>query len=317
MPRQDVHMERPEVAVSVRRVGVTGIRVPIQFIFLGDQPSIVVPIFEAYVDLPAHLKGIHPSRSYEATVELFTRHAGRLHRLEDLCAEIAEELLRRHDYASEAEVKASAEVVYERRTPETGSRTFESCTLHARALAHRQARGGVKLRRWIGVTVSGLTACPCAQELLREAAGEELASALDLPEEKAQEVVEQLPIGSHMQRSHGSLTVELPPGHSLDALQLVKVVEGAMSTATYELLKRPDEAAVVRAALDNPRFVEDSIRHMLLNFLKAFPQLPDHTQLHLTQRSEESIHRHDLVAEQTITLGEARRQIRENSSKEA
>jgi len=261
------------------------------------------------VDLPAHLKGIHPSRSYEATVELLTRHAGRLHRLEDLCAEIAEELLRRHDYASEAEVKASADVVYERRTPKTGSRTFESCTLHARAMARRQARGRMRLRRWIGVTVTGLTACPCAQELLREAAGEELAAALNLPEERAQQVVERLPIGSHMQRSHGSLTVELPSGHNLDALQLVKVVEGAMSAATYELLKRPDEAAVVQAALDNPRFVEDSIRHMLLNFLKAFPQLPDHTHLHLIQRSEESIHHHDLVAEQTITLGEARRQI--------
>ena len=39
MSPRDVHVDKPEVQISVRRVGVTGIRVPIQFIFFEEQPA--------------------------------------------------------------------------------------------------------------------------------------------------------------------------------------------------------------------------------------------------------------------------------------
>ncbi len=313
MPRSDVHMEKPEVQVSVRRVGVIGIRVPIQFIFFEEQPAIVVPVFDVYVDLPAHQKGIHPSRSYEATVELFTAQAEQLHRLEDLCADIAREQLKRHDYASEAEVKAAADVVFARTTPETKIRTYESCTMKARALAKREGNGSIELRRWIGVSVSGITACPCAQELLRDDLEEKLIKERHFDEKQTEAILKHIPIGSHMQRAFGSVMVEIPEKFDIDALRLVQVVEDAMSATSYELLKRPDEATVVRTALQNPRFVEDTIRLMIRNVVEAFPDLPDSMELQFIQRNEECIHRHDLVAEQTITMGEARKEIKENN----
>ncbi|MFX1563366.1 MAG: GTP cyclohydrolase MptA [Promethearchaeota archaeon] len=314
MPRPDVHEMKPEVEVSVRRVGVKGIRVPIQFIFFGEQPAIVVPKFDVYVDLPAHQKGIHPSRSYEATVEIVTQYAEKLHRLEDLCVDIAIEQLKRHDYATVAEVHAAADVVYARRTPKTNIRTYESCTMKAQAIANRIAKGNITSRRWIGVTVSGITACPCAQELLRETTEEELIQTHKIKKEQAQQIVDGIPIGSHMQRSFGSVMVEIPKGYSIDAMQLIGVVEQAMSTTSYELLKRPDEVDVVRTALTNPRFVEDAVRLMIRNVVQAFPDLPDEMELYITQRNEECIHRHDLVAEQSLTFGEARREIHENDS---
>jgi GTP cyclohydrolase-4 len=307
-------MQKPEVQLSVRRVGVKGIRVPIQFIFFEEQPAIVVPIFDVYVDLPAHQKGIHPSRSYEATVELFTAQAEQLHHLEDLCADIAQEQLNRHDYASEAEVRAAADVVFARTTPETKIRTYESCTMKARALAKREENGSIALRRWIGVSVSGITACPCAQELLREDVEEKLIKTNQLDRDQTEVILKHIPIGSHMQRAFGTVMVEIPEKFDIDALRLVQVVEDAMSATSYELLKRPDEVSVVRTALENPRFVEDTIRLMIRNVVEAFPNLPDSMELHFTQRNEECIHRHDLVAEQTITMGEARKEIQENNS---
>lgn len=313
MPRRDVHMDKPEVQVSVRRVGVTGIRVPIQFIFFEEQRAIVVPTFNVYVDLPAYQKGIHPSRSYEATVEIVSNYAEKLHHLEDLCADIAREQLQRHDYATEAEVYAEADVVFARVTPKTDIRTYESCTMRARAIAKRGSKGKISFRRWIGITVSGITACPCAQEMLRDDAQIKLATEHELAQEQARNIADGLPIGSHMQRSYGSVMVEIPDGYYIDALRLVDIVEKAMSASSYELLKRADEVSVVKTALDNPKFVEDAIRQMVKNVVEAFPDLPDEMELSFTQRNEECIHRHDLVAEEIIMMGDARRQIIENN----
>ncbi len=312
MPHRDVHMDKPEVPVSVRRVGVIGIRVPIQFIFFEEQPAIVVPTFDVYVDLPAYQKGIHPSRSYEATVEIVSKHAEKLHRLEDLCGDIAQEQLKRHDYATEAEVHATADVVYARTTPETNIRTYESCTMKAKAIAFRGTKGKISFRKWIGVTVSGITACPCAQEMLRDGVESELATKHKLDKSQAKQIADALPIGSHMQRSYGSVMVEIPPRFHIDALLLVGIVEQAMSASSYELLKRPDEVCVVKTALENPKFVEDAIRQLIKNVVEAFPKLPDKMELSLEQRNEECIHRHDLVAQETLTMGEARQQINEN-----
>lgn len=314
MPPRDVHMEKPEVPVSVHRVGVKGIRVPIQFIFFEEQPAIVVPIFDVYVNLPAYQKGIHPSRSYEATVEIVSQHAEKLHRLEDLSADIAQEQLRRHDYATEAEVHASADVVYARTTPKTKIQTYESCTMKARAIAKRSSKGKISFRRWIGVTVAGITACPCAQELLRDKVEEDLSTEHKIDPDQIRRIADNLPIGSHMQRSYGSVMVEIPENYSIDAIHLVGIVEQAMSASSYELLKRPDEVSVVRTALDNPKFVEDAIRQMVKNVVETFPDLPDTMELYFSQRNEECIHRHDLFAEEITTMADARRQINQNNS---
>ncbi len=309
MPPRDVHNDNPDVPVSVHRVGVTGIRVPISFIFFEDTPAIVVPTFDIFVDLPPFQKGIHPSRNIEATVEIVSQYAYQLHYLEDLCAEIAQEQLKRHDYATEAEVKATADVVYPQTTPHSRIQTFEACTMEAKAIAYRLSEKKIGVRKWIGVTVSGITACPCAQELLRDEVESELSSEFKIKKTKAKQIAEKIPIGSHMQRSFGSVMVEVPSKFSINALQLVDIVERSMSARTFELLKRPDEAAVVKTALENPKFVEDAIRHMVKNVVEAFPDLPNEMELAFKQRNEECIHRHDLFAIETLTMGEARHQI--------
>ncbi|MFX1510239.1 MAG: GTP cyclohydrolase MptA [Promethearchaeota archaeon] len=309
MSPRDVHNDSPDVAVSVHRVGVTGIRVPIQFVFFEGKPAIVVPTFDIFVDLPAFQKGIHPSRNIEATVEIVSQYAHGQHWLENLCADIAKEQLQRHEYAREAEVRASADVVYDRATPQSNIRTYESCTMKAKAIAIRKGKQKYSIRKWIGVTVSGITACPCAQEMLRDEVLSDLVKEHKVKKKQAKQIADTLPIGSHMQRSYGSVMVEIPQNFKINALQLVDIVEQSMSASTYELLKRPDEASVVQTALDNPKFVEDAIRHMVKNVVEAFPSLPDEMELFFEQRNEECIHRHDLVAMETLTMGEARQQI--------
>jgi hypothetical protein len=102
--------------------------------------------------------------------------------------------------------------------------------------------------------------CPCAQELLRDLSQRELAKELGVQEGLVKRLLRKTPIASHMQRSFGSIMLDVPDGFSIDAVHLIRIIESSMSSSSFELLKRADEAEVVRTAIRKPRFVEDCIK---------------------------------------------------------
>ena len=82
-----------------------------------------------------------------------------------------------------------------------------------------------------------------------------------------------------------------------------------MSSEIYELMKRPDEMAVVVKAHENPRFVEDCVREMVRQVVEGYPDLPDEAFVMARQENLETIHRHNVVAERYGTLGELRAEL--------
>ena len=116
-----------------------------------------------------------------------------------------------------------------------------------------------------------------------------------------------MPLATHNQRGRGTLFVgtETP----INAEELVRIVEGSMSSPVYELLKRPDELFVVEHAHLQPRFVEDSVRIALRDTLEAYPALGDDDFLLSRQVNLETIHTHDVVAERYGTAGELRAEL--------
>jgi MptA/FolE2 family GTP cyclohydrolase len=82
-----------------------------------------------------------------------------------------------------------------------------------------------------------------------------------------------------------------------------------MSSPIYELLKRPDELFVVEHAHLQPRFVEDSVRYALAATLERYPELDDSDFIHSRQVNLETIHRHDVLAERSSTIGELRGEL--------
>jgi len=52
------------------------------------------------------------------------------------------------------------------------------------------------------------------------------------------------------------------------------------------------------------------VREMLREVLRAYPKLPDETQVFAKSRAEESIHKHDAYAERATTIGELRRDLK-------
>ena len=95
----------------------------------------------------------------------------------------------------------------------------------------------------------------------------------------------------------------------MNAEHLVDIVEQSMSSPVYELLKRPDELFVVEHAHLQPRFVEDSVRFALKATLDRYPELADGDFLFARQVNLETIHRHDVVAERSGTVGELRAEL--------
>jgi len=220
--------------------------------------------------------------------------------VETLAEHIARHVVRRQS-ALRAEVEVTARYPLERKTPVTGKRTQEMVSLIGIAAASQE-----DARRVVGVEATGINACPCAQGLVRDRATERLLDA-GFDEGDVDRILELVPIATHNQRGRGTLYVgtEL----QLNAERLVDIVESSMSSPVYELLKRPDELFVVEHAHLQPRFVEDSVRVALATTLERFPDLDDADFLYSRQVNLETIHRHDVVAERTGTVGELRREL--------
>jgi GTP cyclohydrolase-4 len=308
----EIHNLKPMVPVYLGRVGVVGVKMPVGFTFFKRKPVIVIPTFDIFIDLPSNQKGIHASRNYEIATDVLSRFTGKTYKLENICSDIATMLLKSHRYANRAEVKAEGEAVIEKHTPKTGMISYEPCNLTALAVAERKRNDAYSVRKMIGVSVTGITACPCAQELLRDSSRKEIIERFNLPKEVANKILRKLPLATHIQRSHGSLITEVPSGIEIDVSKLVDIVEKSMSASSYGLLKRVDEAELVKRAVRNTKFVEDCVRSMMKNFAKSFPNLPDSTIATFKQISSESIHKHNFMAERTITLRELRKTLKVN-----
>ncbi len=305
----DIQDREPLISIPVGKVGVTGIKMPIGFAYFENKPTIVVPTFSVFVDLPANRKGIHASRNYESVTEVLRKFAGKTYKLEHICSIVAKALLSRHEHAKYSEVQAVGEVIIEKRAPKTRMLTFEPCTIIASAYAHKKTNTSVIIKRKIGVAVKGIAACPCAQEMLKENITREIGSRHKLSKELTK-ILKQIPWATHMQRSYGRLVTEVPEGYEVDVAILAHIVEKSMSSSSYELLKRSDEVELIKQALENPRFVEDCIRYMIKNYAESFKDFPDNIVASFKQKNYETIHKHNFVAERTTTLGEIRKELK-------
>ena len=285
-------------ALSLRRVGVSGVRKPISV----QRPGRVVTLsaeFAVHVDLPADRKGSDLSRNAQLLTEVLDATAERpVRAIEGACLDIARELLARHPYAQDAEVEARAEYFLPRGVS-ADHIGVEDFTLVAGARAARAAGKGAS-RRWVGAEAVGMTACPCAMEVARGLLEAEYPLLKDPS-------LATLPILTHNQRNRTRIVLELDGPAEVEADTIIEVIEAAQSSPTYAILKRGEEARVVLDAHRRPKFVEDVLRDALLALPARFPRLPDTTVAAVDTRSEESIHKYDVTASHRASFGELRR----------
>jgi GTP cyclohydrolase IV len=301
----DVQAQAPAVQLSLSRVGVTGVEKVIRLRHNGTE-QLFSARFECVVDLGAEQKGAHMSRFEEVVNEAIGQVVlgESTFNVETLAEHIAQ-LVRERQRARRAEVAVEARFPEHKPAPVSRVKTQELYTLHGAAICTE-----VGTRRLTGVTAQGMTACPCAQELVAERARARLQDqGFDAGE--IERILEAVPVATHNQRGLGTLHIGCTElcDEDIDATTLLEIVEQSMSSEIYELMKRSDEVAVVEKAHRRPRFVEDCVREMVQGVIERFPQLDDRAFVSARQVNLETIHQHNVVAERFGTLGEIRQEL--------
>lgn len=291
-------MPPAEGDLGLRHVGIDSILKPLN-VNRGGRVRTLTATFAVSVDLPAGRKGSDLSRNAELLAEIVDRTATHpVPSLESACSEIARELLSRHPYAQRSSVRASAVYFLPRgHTPDRTS--LENYLLLAEAHATRTDPGPPVLHRSIGAEAVGMTACPCAMETARDLLVTEFPS-LAAPD------LAPMPVVTHNQRNRTRLSFDLAEGDEVEADEIISAIEAAQSSPTFAILKRGDEARVVLEAHRAPKFVEDVVRDLLASLPARFPRLGDGVEVRAETRSEESIHKYDVVAAHAATMGALR-----------
>jgi GTP cyclohydrolase IV len=302
----DVQAQSPTLALSLSRVGVTGVEKVIRLGQNGTE-QLFSARFECVIELGSNQKGAHMSRFEEVVNDAIGEVVLGEHtfRVETLAEHIAQ-LVRERQDARRAEVTVEARFPEHKPAPVSGIPTQELYTLHGVAVA--TGRG---TRRLTGVTAQGMTACPCAQGLVAATARERLETE-GFGSDEIDRILEAVPVATHNQRGLGTLYIGCPENcdEEIDAATLVQIVEQSMSSEIYELMKRSDEGHVVEKAHRRPRFVEDCVREMVAGTIEQFPDLDDDAFVLARQVNLETIHQHNVVAERTGTLREIREELR-------
>jgi GTP cyclohydrolase I/GTP cyclohydrolase-4 len=304
----DVQASVPATQVSLSRVGVTGVEKVIRVEADGAE-NLFYAEFECFVDLNPLQAGVHMSRFEEIVAEAIDEVVlGEAFRAEVLAAHVAERVRERQGGAR-AEVSVTARYPETVKTPKSGQSTQEIYVLFGTAVASERGT-----RTLTGVQAQGMTACPCAQEMVAGLARERLTEE-GFGADEIERIIDVVPIATHNQRGIGTLHVGCPEGGPawIDAPELLRIVESSMSSEIYELMKRPDEMAVVVKAHEQPRFVEDCVREMVRQVVAGYPDLPDETFVMARQENLETIHRHNVVAERYGTLGELRAELADST----
>ncbi len=290
----DVNIKAPDFALDIDRVGISEIYLPVLYVNIGSKKVSILAKASAYIDLPARYKGIHASRNYESIIDVFMSYinSNTAMKIEEYCSNVAIELLRRHSYASKSLVYVDSIIIYPDRTP-LGRLSYERAHILAKAFGYRYDNA-IMVKKYIGVKVYGITACPCAQRVIEEILVQEAKSSTYYKP-------------THMQRAFARVYIQVPDSFDIDAFELIKLVRDSMSSPTYELMKRDDEARVILNALDNPKFVEDVARDIARRIINRYFNLPDDTSINIYVKSFESIHQHNLIASINTTIGLLRR----------
>ena len=245
--------EADDRRVPIDKVGVKGLTYPITVWDRHHQVQHTVAKVNMYVALPQDFKGTHMSRF----VEVLNARRGEitLSNMDDILTHIQDRL-----EADEVHLELAFPYFIEKKAPVSGV-----ASLMDYACAFRATRIAEDMDFVLEVTVPVKSLCPCSKAISD--------------------------YGAHNQRS--LVTVAVRSTEMVWIEDLVDVVEACGSAPVYALLKREDEKYVTELAYDNPKFVEDLVRDVLIGIRK----LPGVVWVSVAADNQESIHNHSAYAE--------------------
>lgn len=248
--------------IDIQQVGVTNVHLPFQITMKTGESQSVLANIQLTVHLPRHYKGTHMSRFIEV-LTLWSRKPISSLELKDILADIAAKT-----EAQRAHIEMEFKLFLEKTAPVSGLKSLldYDCSF--------SGDFGVNtgFSFVLGVTVPFTSLCPCSKEISD--------------------------CGAHNQRSYAKLRLKCRPDCSVWIEDIVQMVEEQGSCPVYPLLKREDEKYVTERAYENPKFVEDIIRDLVL----VIRHNPDISWFDVECENQESIHNHNAYARHTEEL---------------
>jgi len=220
----DKQSERDYRELRIDKVGVRGMRFPIQVRDKAHSFQNTVATIGLFVDLPKEFKGTHMSRF----IEVLNAHGNVIH-----VENINDILFAMQDKFRAATSHLEIEFPYfmVKKAPVTGLESVMDYVARFDAAAcHKE------IDFLLTVKANVTTLCPCSKAIARH--------------------------GAHNQR--GEVTVQIRSRRIVWIEDLIAIIEASASSELYGLLKREDEKAVTERAYENPVFVEDLVRNVAL-----------------------------------------------------
>jgi GTP cyclohydrolase I len=250
---RDVQSELDKRNIPIDRVGISGISYPITVLDKERGTQETVANVSMAVALPHEYRGTHMSRFVE-TLEEF-RGSVTPQELEELTGQLIKKL-----EALKAEVSFRFPYFIRKSAPISKRESWSRYDVVFKAEKTRS-----KFDLVTEVIVAIQTLCPCSKEISD--------------------------YGAHNQRAHVRLAVKMKDFIWIE--ELVSTIEDCASAPTFTLLKREDEKFITEHAYNNPRFVEDVVREIVLR-LESDKRI---SKFRVIVSSSESIHNHDAFAE--------------------
>jgi len=225
----DKQSERDHRELRIDKVGVRGLRFPIQVQDRARSIQNTVATIGMFVDLPKEFKGTHMSRF----IEVLNAHGAVIH-----VENISEILISLQEKLKSATSHLELEFPFFMTKVSPVSRRESLMDYVARFDA---AACGNEIDFILTVKAHVTTLCPCSKAISR--------------------------YGAHNQR--GLVTVAIRSTKSVWIEELIGIIESSASAELYALLKRQDEKAVTERAYENPVFVEDLVRNVALKLNAA------------------------------------------------
>ncbi len=248
----DVQNTQDTRHIPIDKVGIKDIRHPVVVRNRSGGEQHTVANFNMYVSLPHSFKGTHMSRF----VEVLNNHEYEI--TVDSFKHMIEEMTALLD-AESGHVEMSFPYFVNKAAPVSSVKSLMDYEV---SFLGEIKAGQPSVLVKVQVPVTSL--CPCSKKISDR--------------------------GAHNQRSHITVTVRTSAFIWIE--ELIDYVEKVASCELYGLLKRPDEKYVTEKAYDNPKFVEDVVRDVAIEFNKD-ERIAEYT---VESENFESIHNHSAYA---------------------
>ena len=258
---KDIQNLKDTRGIAIQKVGVKDVETPLIIQRKNDSDQIVSAKARMSVSLPQNYKGTHMSRFMEVLDEWRAKNLLGVD-IKGILKDVQQKL-----NAQSAHVRFNFKYFVKKEAPISKAQSVMGYDCSFEGNLQKDEYNFL-----LGVKVPVTTLCPCSKEISNYSA--------------------------HNQRALIKIIINYDENQHIWLEDLIKLAESCGSCELYPILKREDEKYVTEKAYDNPKFVEDVIRDVILKLkenkiIKSFE---------VECEAFESIHNHSAWAYQKETI---------------